>query len=364
MAATSPCVLVSHLTATHGDYDTRVANDEIPRHDYIELARRIGGALPLHPLSGSPFYSRLKTFERRLSIDFSLALEMARRAHNHSVLVSMSETVAIPLAAALKLLGSRTPHVMIGHRLSAGVQRRVWRYTKLQHSFAGVVALSQPQIAYATSPAGMGLGEAHFVHDKVDHRFFRPLRLPEEEFILAVGQEQRDYATLARAVAGTGLRLVIVASSPWATVKVTPEESQGVTVLSNIPYPQLRELYARARLVVIPVHDADYAAGVNGVLEGMAMGRPVVTMRTRGLVDYVEHDSTAVLVPPADPQALRESILELWDQPARRAALARRAREAVETKLNLDHYIERMASVVALAQASSAVRVGGGADTR
>jgi hypothetical protein len=56
MAVMEPCVLVSHLTTTHLDYNALVGYDQIPRYDYIELARRIGGALPLHPLSKSLNY--------------------------------------------------------------------------------------------------------------------------------------------------------------------------------------------------------------------------------------------------------------------------------------------------------------------
>jgi glycosyltransferase involved in cell wall biosynthesis len=275
------------------------------------------------------------------------------------VIVSMSETVGIPMAAALRLIGARTPHVVVGHRLAGGVQRRIWRHTSLQHSFAAVVTLSRPLREYAASGAGMGVSSAHFLHDKVDQRFFRPLPLPAEDYVLAVGQEQRDYGTLLRAVAGSGMGLVIVASSPWASVAVTPDETRGVTVLRGLSYPQLRELYARARLVAVPVHPVSYAAGVNGLLEGMAMGKAVVSTRSPGLEGYVKDGVTGVLVPPHEPAALREALAGLWDSPGRRAELGRNARAAVEEALNLDRYLDGLSRIVAAsAQAASALPAG------
>ena len=235
--------------------------------------------------------------------------------------------------------------MLIGHKLSWGVQRRAWKLTRVQDAFSAVACVSQAQVEYAKSADGMGIDAASFIPDKVDERFFRPLGLDDEGYVFAVGQEQRDYATLLRAMSGSGRRLVIVASSPWATSKIVPDEAENVTVLSGVSFSRLRELYARARLVVVPVHDVDYAAGVNGLLEGMAMGRPVVSSKTRGLEGYVEAGTTGLQVPPADAAALRRTIDELWDDPKRRASLASAGRAAIEARMTLDHYVDRLAQL-------------------
>ena len=66
------------------------------------------------------------------------------------------------------------------------------------------------------------------------------------------------------------------------------------------------------------------------VVEGLAMGRPVVATAHGGAAETVAHGVTGWLVPPGDPAALAErldAVLAL--SPAERAALAERARSAV-----------------------------------
>jgi glycosyltransferase involved in cell wall biosynthesis len=277
-----------------------------------------------------------------------MAAWIAHRASRYSVIVSLSEKVGIPLALALRTLGRRTPHVLIGHKLSWPVQRMAWTLTGAQRGFAAVACVSREQLEFTRKPSGMGIDAGHFVYDKVDERFFRPRRVDDDGYVLAVGQEQRDYATLVKAMDGLGKRLVIVASSPWTMSRLPPPEpSAQIDVLAGIPFTELRDLYARARLVVVPVHDVDFAAGVNGLLEGMAMARPVICSRTRGLDGYVDDGVTGVLVPPCDAPALRETIRELWDDRAHRSRLQDAGRAAVEAGMTLDHYVGRMATLAA-----------------
>jgi glycosyltransferase involved in cell wall biosynthesis len=186
------------------------------------------------------------------------------------------------------------------------------------------------------------------VYDKVDHRFFRPMSQAAGDYILAVGRERRDYRTLLAAVDGTGLKLIIVASSLWAgrrrmKVEDVPER---VTILRYIPHVDLRELYANARLVVTPLFDVPYAAGVNATLEAMAMGKPHIVTRTAGICDYVVDEETGVYAPPEDALALRRQILRLWHSPADGRRLGENARQAVDEGMNLDTYARRIAQLV------------------
>jgi glycosyltransferase involved in cell wall biosynthesis len=199
-----------------------------------------------------------------------------------------------------------------------------------------------------------------FVYDKVDHRFFHPFGDETLDFVLVVGQEQRDYKTLVQALSGTGIRLVVVASSPWSTSGCDTSGLGEATVLSHIPYRELRSLYSQARLVVAPLFDVDYAAGANAVLEAMAMGKPLVVSRSTGITDYVVHGETGLYVAPRNAAELRDAVLFLWENPQERLRLGCNARQAVEEGMNLDCYVDRVAEIVrnvaALPQVDSASR--------
>ncbi len=59
--------------------------------------------------------------------------------------------------------------------------------------------------------------------------------------------------------------------------------------------------------------------------EAFAAGTPVVASDIAGYRDVVRDGIDGVLVPPADAQALAEALRDLWEEPSRRAAMARAA---------------------------------------
>jgi glycosyltransferase involved in cell wall biosynthesis len=192
----------------------------------------------------------------------------------------------------------------------------------------------------------MPADKVHFVYDKVDQNFFRPTEENVGDFILAVGQEQRDYMTLLKALAGTGIKLVVVASSPWSTSQLDIQDMSNVRVVSRIPFTELRSLYAQSRMTVVPLQNVDYAAGVNGLLESMAMGKPTIVTQTDGIADYVVDQQTAVYTPPGDVNAMRERILALWNNPTEQKRLGENARQLVIEKINIDHYVESIQKII------------------
>ena len=64
----------------------------------------------------------------------------------------------------------------------------------------------------------------------------------------------------------------------------------------------------------------------------MAYGRPVVATAVGGLADAVEDGVTGLLVPPADPEALRVAVEKLLGDAALRAELGANARREAEDR--------------------------------
>jgi glycosyltransferase involved in cell wall biosynthesis len=75
--------------------------------------------------------------------------------------------------------------------------------------------------------------------------------------------------------------------------------------------PELRQLYADAAFVVVPLVEADFQTGITTILEGMSMGRAIVCSRTSGQSDAVVDGVTGIYVPTGDVGALREVIVRL-----------------------------------------------------
>jgi len=335
-----PLIVVSSRIAE------QAAGAQRPRLDYLEIAKALDGSLLGYNLSDRGWYARVRQLERRLKLDIVEATTALRRSSDHNAVVTLSEKSAIPLVALARLTGNNTPQIVVAHKLSSGLKTHLFRLFGLQHAFAHIICVCRAQVDFAVQQLGVPSSNVHFVHDKVDHRFFSPVDNAAGDYILSVGQEQRDYETLRQGVAGTGLKLVVVASSPWSTSRVQVSDAGNIEVLSGIPFTRLRDLYAGARLVVVPLYNVDYAAGVNSLLEAMAMAKPVIVSRTRGISDYVVDGETAQYTPPGDVTALRDGILSLWHDAAALQRLGDNARRAVEEQMNLDIYVSRIAEIV------------------
>ncbi len=185
----------------------------------------------------------------------------------------------------------------------------------------------------------------------VDADFFAPdaVSVPRRRMICSAGLERRDYVTLMDAVDGLDVEVVIAAASPWSK---QPDSSADRELPANVTIRrldlfELRELYAAAAFVVMPLLDVDFQAGITTILEAMSMERAIVCSRTPGQTDTIVEGVTGIYVPLGDPTTLRAEIVKLLDDRERAARLGSNAREWVVDTADLRHYAAFLASVVA-----------------
>lgn len=304
------------------------------------LAQRLAGRI-VYPGSGARAVDGL---ERKLRLDLAEAVRSRRTGA--SVYVSFSERVGIPLS----LLAPSAPHLLIAHLLTSREKRQVSRLTGFLRRTDVTLVVSRPQERYLREEIGLEEAKARFIWDNVDHRFFEPNKTGSSgDYVLSVGREQRDYQALADALRPLRLRCIIVAGSRWSHRALPPISlPDQVEFRDRLPYRELRELYQGARVVVVPVHPGvDYAAGANGVLEGMSCAVPVVVSDTPGLAGYVKDGENGRLVAPGDAGALRAVIEELWEDRSQAQRIAVAGRETVERERTIEHFATRVCEIVA-----------------
>jgi glycosyltransferase involved in cell wall biosynthesis len=182
----------------------------------------------------------------------------------------------------------------------------------------------------------------------IDETFFTPdaplTTAPQvaDDFVLAVGDDSsRDYETLLRSLSGFDLHLVLRTS---LNPSIPHEQRDRVTIIPDrLPYPALRDLYHRARLIVVPLHPTDNPGGITSLFEGMAMAKPVICSMTGTTIDYVRHGETGLLVPPQDPPALQAAIERVLGDPEEAKRMSTAARLYVECELSKFQFARRMA---------------------
>jgi len=142
----------------------------------------------------------------------------------------------------------------------------------------------------------------------------------EPPHALYVGRLSEEKGVRELAEAARGLPLVVVGDGPLRSL--FPD------AVGFVAPHELGPWYERAAVVVVPSRREGYGMVAR---EAMAYGRPVVATAVGGLVDAVEDGVTGVLVPAGDTSALRQAIVELLADDARRAALGQAGRLRAST---------------------------------
>ena len=100
------------------------------------------------------------------------------------------------------------------------------------------------------------------------------------------------------------------------------------------PVADIRSVWRGAAIAVLP---STYGEGVpKALLEAAACARPIVASDVPGCREVVRPGDTGLLVPPRDIRGLAEAIAALADDPMRRKAMGRAARELVERDFGED----------------------------
>src|SRR3712207_5840969 len=74
----------------------------------------------------------------------------------------------------------------------------------------------------------------------------------------------------------------------------------------------------------------------------MALGLPVVASDLSGIPELVRHHETGLLVPPRDPESIKDAILTCWRRADEAAARARAGRRLVEREYNLEKNVAQL----------------------
>jgi hypothetical protein len=287
-----------------------------------------------------------------------LAQEVQRRRDEYDAIVTWGERLSLALTTMQWLAHSKKPHIAMMYQFAKTNTRVPLRL--FGSSLHAVITWSSVQRRYLIERLGFPSERVYLVRHFVDQLFYSP-RPAEEDTICGVGAEMRDYPTLIEAMRGTELRCHIATDHVRIPhrFRLVRDRRMSVDAFSVPPdarvtmgrktLPELRDLYARSRFVVVPLVPSDSDNGVTVILEAMAMGKPVICSRTRGQVDVIQDGVTGIYVPVGDPAALRAAMLSLWNNPKRAHDMGVRARAYVEQH----HTLERFASSVCAAAEAS-----------
>jgi glycosyltransferase involved in cell wall biosynthesis len=278
-----------------------------PTRDYTSIAHRLQA--DVLDWSRTRSVPAARSLARTVGLPTAQARIAARHCRRYDAILTDGEHIGIPLTLLLKLTGTPTAHVTIGHRLTTAKKRPFFRGLKVHSHIDAVVVHSRCQYDRALATLGFRREQLALLPYQVDADFWHPMPTAEERLIVSAGLEHRDYPTLFRAVAGLDATVLVAAASAWSTCRNTALDAPrpANVEVRGFDHRGLREQMSRAAVVVVPVEDVDFQAGITTILEAMAMGKPVVVTHTDGQTDVVEdrraadagHDGSAASGQPA-----------------------------------------------------------------
>jgi glycosyltransferase involved in cell wall biosynthesis len=174
---------------------------------------------------------------------------------------------------------------------------------------------------------------------------------PERVLIGAVGRlsEEKGFDLLIQAVAelhrqGTNVTLAIVGDGDQRdTLERLIEQYQLTQHAQLLGFrDDTKALYEAFDIFALSSHREGLP---NVVLEAMAMETPVVATAVNGVPKLVTHEHDGLLVPAADPGALRQALERLVVDPNLRAQLALSGRRTIEQRFSFQRRMEKVASV-------------------
>jgi len=345
--------------------DQAIAEGRRPEADYRAMARAFGATLLDYAEARRITDSVGRLLDRTAGANAMLAWTCFLQRHRYRVIFTDGEQVGLPLAFFLKFFGAgqRARHLMIVHILSVKKKTLLLDRLALHTHIDQFFVYSTWQQRFIRERWSIPDERVVFTPFMVDADFFAPGTVARADWpewltnlrppvVCAVGLERRDYPTLLEAVRELDVRVIIAAASPWSK---RSDSTEGREIPANVTVKkfnqhELRIVYDASSLLVMPLDEVDFQAGVTAILEAMAMQKAVICTRTAGQTDVVRDGETGVYVPPKDVAALRDAISRLLRAPEPAAQMGQRGRRVVESEMNLKSYCERLARHVEVAK--------------
>jgi glycosyltransferase involved in cell wall biosynthesis len=322
-----------------------------PRPEYLVFLRRNAVKLLSFRDIESSRHPLVQVLRRRGRASWALAAASVAARAGYRGMVTTGEDIGLPLALQARLLGVHLPIFIIMH----GSYLRSKKFRLLMAVLRGMdnvhyFCLAETLRRTLVECFGIPATQAHNTSYGVDTQFFRPMEtMTSTSVIVSAGTANRDYRTLIRAVAALDVDVKIAADSAWFPARIDLRDAQvptHVELRSYRDYPSLRNLYASARLVVVPLYPAKHACGYAVTAEAMAMGKPVIATQTDAYGDFIIDGETGYYVPPGDPAALQARIAYLLEHPTMAREMGQRARARIEALFSVEAYCERMERVI------------------
>lgn len=249
------------------------------------------------------------------------------KATGADLIISHDPRVTFPLEHFRRLVGGTMPHLAYSFNypwIPKGYKG--WVHRKAFETVTRFVVYSTLERQLYHEQLGIPLEKLDFVHWGVNPPKDDGLPPPEpfsgDDYVCALGENSRDYATLMAAMKQLPDIPLVMVVRPHNLVGL--DVPPNVRVLTSIPFPRAMAVLRHARFMALPLTGPDVPCGHVTLVNAMHLGKAFAITRSSGVADYCRHEDNALLVPHHSADDMAGAIRALWDD----AALCRRLGES------------------------------------
>ena len=339
---TRSAILVSKKADTR--LRERIRDGDTARVDYLELADYIDAEIIDFNTVEASKSQFVQWATKHHGFYWGMTALVLQRRKEFDHIYASAEDIGLHLAMVATVVRNLRFSLVVHN---GGTPKRSTLFRLLgSHMYHRLFCLCEAQYKVLTEKIGLPRDKVRLINYCCDHTFFRPLKASIGDYILSIGIEQRDYHTLQQAAAMVPYSFRVVASGWSSNTEFTAargvEGGGNIVVERNISSHSLKELYASARFIVVPLKHTAYAAGITTITEAMAMGKAVIVSGAPGVLDYVKDGVSGLVVPVGDAHALQRAITYLWERPELVERMGAHNRRWIEESFTIEQYVDNI----------------------
>ena len=316
---------------------------------------------------GGPFFDQIqaagidaRTLNTPSRTDPRFAFRLAticRRNGVRAMVIRGFSTMVVGIAVG-KLLGIR-PILMAEHatgRIDRDPKKRPIE-RRLAPLVDGAIAVAKGQIPFLIEDKGFDAGRIRVIYNGIDLSEWGPrerdtallaeLGIPDNApvvGILAMLRPEKDHVTFLKAAKLVRKKL------PEARFLLVGDGSERARLETLVDELGLtgRALFTGRRTDIprlLSVFDVSVLSSTTvetfpmAFLEAMAMERPLVATRVGGVAEMIDGGENGHVVPPKDPEALANALIDVVADRDRARAMGRKSRTIVEQRFSMDRMV-------------------------
>jgi glycosyltransferase involved in cell wall biosynthesis len=227
---------------------------------------------------------------------------------------------------------------------------QMWLWRKWRYAFKRIVANSR---AVQDALIADGIEPVEVIHNGVEVEFViralssKPVAVFAGRLVPEKGVDVllQAFVTVTRRLPDA--RLLIAGDGPERAKLVELTEKLGITTnvsfLGHLSKEKMEAQFAQAWVQVVPSLWAEPFGLV--AVEAMMRGTAVIASSMGGLGEIVEHGKTGFLVPPNEPHALAENLVELLSDRTKTESMGRSGRDVAEARFSLTRQCEQFTTI-------------------